>query len=131
MSVNNSFSLFLVTLTLSGCLCSHPEIRSIEPMNPRQDRFLSCKQLKFALSEAQYFHRAATRKKENTEAYAGNPVCLLKTQFAIIKAQESAKDRIDYLNTIMSEKKCAGAAEAPQKSAKDDGNTPLPVTDEL
>ena len=104
----------------------------IQPTNPMQDRFLNCQQLKFALSEAEYHYRAATRKKDNAEAYAGNPTCFIKTQFNIIKAQEAARDRTDYLKTVMREKGCLGQKEV-KINEKDDtiANTPLPATSEL
>jgi hypothetical protein len=99
----------------------------IEPINPKEDRYLNCSQLKFAHSEAEYFYRAAQRKVENTEAYSGNPLCLFKTQFTIIKAQEAARDRIDYLNTIMYEKGCF-KDETTKPTIEKDDNVKLPVT---
>ncbi len=98
--------LALSLLILSGCNCKNPAIKIIDPMNAKTDPFLSCGQLKFAVAEAEYFLRAADRKEEKLEAYAGSPICLLSTQFSTIQAQEAAKDRIDYLSTLMREKKC-------------------------
>jgi len=89
-------------------------------MNPKTDPFLSCSQLKFALAEAEYFLRTAERKEEKTEAYAGTPFCLLSTQFTIIQAQEAAKDRMDYLNTVMQQKKCSENKASAQKILEKD-----------
>ncbi len=99
--------LALSLLILSGCNCKSPAIKVIEPVNAKTDPFLSCGQLKFAVAEAEYFLRAADRKEEKPEAYAGSPMCLLSIQFTTIQAQEAAKDRIDYLSTLMREKKCS------------------------
>ena len=107
--------LTILILALGGCNCRNSAIKVIDPMNPKTDPFLSCSQLKFALAEAEYFLRTADRKEEKTEAYAGTPFCLLSTQFTIIQAQEAAKDRIDYLNTIMQQKKCTGNKSSGQK----------------
>lgn len=105
----------ILVLVLSGCSCRNPAIKVIEPINSKTDPFLSCSQLKFALAEAEYFLRTAERKEEKTEAYAGTPFYLLSTQFTIIQAQEAAKDRIDYLNTIMQQKKCSENKPSTQK----------------
>jgi hypothetical protein len=113
--------LFLgLVLLLTGCNCRNQAIKIIDPMNPKTDAFLSCGQLKFAIAEAEYFLRAADRKVDNAEAYAGNPLCMIETQFSIIKAQEAAKDRLDYLRTVSEEKKCSAAKKIVEKSADKD-----------
>ncbi len=98
--------LLLSLLVLSSCSCKNTAVKIVEPMNTKTDPFLSCSQLKFAIAEAEYLLRAAERKEPVTEAYAGSPLCLISTQFDIIKAEEAAKDRLDYLLTIQNEKRC-------------------------
>jgi hypothetical protein len=114
------FILGLLALVLSGCGCKNSSIKIITPMNPKTDPFLSCGQLKFAIAEAEYFLRSADRKSDNLEAYAGNPICLFETQFSIIKAQEAARDRLDYLRTVSREKNCTATKNTVEKPTDKD-----------
>lgn len=104
------FLSVLILLSASGCGCKHSDIQVTE-VKRAGDWKLTCIQLEHGMSEAEYDFHSAERKMDNFEVYTPTPLCIADTYGTVVKASEAAKDRLQYLNMIYTQKKCGQSIE--------------------
>ena len=99
------FILCAGLLFLDGCSCASSRMEEVVAVRS-VDRYLSCKELLYAIEEAKYIINIGQKREASPAVFADSMFCMPATQLDGKKNQYTADDRLKYLENLYRVKNC-------------------------